>query len=227
MCKVPYVSSRFSAAIATAITLSLGGCSSNGNADYMQLFHYVQQSWSQKRSSVPLDQASAIPYASLGIRISGGPEQMLVLAAQNGSDLTWTAASHILVTTRQGRIVSSFGLGHDISALTSLDAGDLSSPGLNISTARSENLVADFATLKLYSVPIVCTIAPVGPETISILGSEIRTLRVDEACSAPQLHWSYVNSYWVDADTKFVWRSSQTLSPDADPIELEMLRPPS
>ena len=69
--------------------LALAGCT-NANNNYTQYFQLMRQSFSQSFSNgaVPREQAAAIPYASIGYRLNGEREQLLVLA----TDTTLNAA---------------------------------------------------------------------------------------------------------------------------------------
>jgi hypothetical protein len=200
-----------------------GGCSSSGSNDWLALYKAAWKSWTGD-NAIGLDQAAAIPYASLGVRIGTGPEQLLVLAEDaNGSQL-WLSGSKIAITTRGGRIVATSGLGADLSGGTS----DALTSARGISRWKRGtviNWVADFADLGRYSVPIQCKDEPIGTETISILGKDIVTLHVVETCTAELLGWTFSNDYWVDENSGSVWRSIQHIHPKLDPLATEVLRP--
>ena len=67
---------------------------------------------------VTRDQAAAIPYASLGYSLDDGNQSILVLATDTNGELLWTSPSHIVIVTRNGRIVRTLGFAHDLSGLT-------------------------------------------------------------------------------------------------------------
>jgi hypothetical protein len=48
---------------------------------------------------------------------------------------------------------------------------------------------------------------------------------VDEKLSVSRWQWETQNSYWVDANTGFVWKSLQQYSPDLPPIQIEIYKP--
>ena len=59
----------------------LAGCSSSGSGDFGQYFQVVKQSinGSLRKSSIPLSQAAAIPYASMGWRLNDGGQNIICL----------------------------------------------------------------------------------------------------------------------------------------------------
>ena len=187
----------------------------------MTVYEFAKNAWRGGGPGVTLEQAAAVPYASLGVRLGGGPEAMIILAGEMGEERLWTSAAKIALTTRSGRIVRTAGLPHDLGGYESM--GDLDEYG-----ARTVRWRGDFPDLKLYSVSIVCQDRQAGDETIVVLGRDIHTRRIDESCSSEsrQLDWSFENTYWIDPANSLVWRSIQHVHPQLDAIEIEVLRPP-
>src|SRR5215467_9607301 len=65
-------------------------CGSNSDIDFATvkaLYESTMQS-----SSITREDAARIPYASIGVRVDGGPQMMLVLATVTGPDLLWTSS---------------------------------------------------------------------------------------------------------------------------------------
>jgi len=97
------------------LALATAACSSSnsGNTSYAQFFQVIRQSWTASwgNARVTREQAAAIPYASLGYSLDGGNQDILVLATDSGGDLLWTSAAHVVIVTRDGRIVRTVGLG--------------------------------------------------------------------------------------------------------------------
>jgi hypothetical protein len=174
---------------------------------------------------VSLEQAAAVPYATIGIKIGDGPQVMFVLATDSGDHLMWVAGQSAAIETRNGRIIRTSGLEHDLSGSWSGSGLDASAGDSWLRPAR-DVWVADFVDRKQYSVQITCSHAAPVSDPVTLLGKTIATVRVDESCDAPQLEWSFANSFWVDPATGVVWRSIQHTSPDLDPLEIDVLRPP-
>lgn len=208
--------------LAAAAALSLlAGCSSDGGTDWMVMFKAARSYWDERDADVPLGEAASIPYATLGVRVDGGREQVMVLATDTSGERLWTASSRVAISTRDGRIVRTSGFGTDLSGYSGAMAGreDWMHPHQFIWSG-------DFADLGFYSVAIVCNVAPAGRDPITILGKELDTTRVDETCRADKLDWTYSNSYWVSADTGRVWRTLAHIHPRGPEIQIQLLRPP-
>lgn len=172
---------------------------------------------------VSLTEAASSPYASLGVRVGGSNEIMIVLASDAGGEQLWTSAAHIGITTSNGRVVRTSGLGHD---LTGLVAQKRSEGEPHVLATR---WLTDIRELNAYNVPLVCQSHPDGDETIQILGKPIQTRRIVEDCRAEarQFIWTFQNTYWIDPDNALVWRSIQHINPKLDALEIEILRPPA
>lgn len=212
---------------ATAIAFNVCACSSEGSSDYAQLIEFGKKSWFGDSQNITLQQAAAVPYASIGVRIGDGPQQMLVLAADSGGEKLWTSASHIVLALRDGRIVRTVGLGNDLGGLRLMASGNIEPPSASLNGAVHQALAADFGDIGVYSSAIACTASRTASETIQILGQEIRTVRVDEQCEDANLDWSFVNTYWLDPNNGQAWRSIQHVHPGTDTVEIDVLRPPA
>jgi hypothetical protein len=205
--------------LAAAAALTLSGCKFAGGSDAASIYQYAKTMFSPA-PGVSLEEAASSPFASIGIRIAGSPETMLILASDDGSRSLWTSSERIAITTANGRIVRTAGLGHDLGGFElrrESQAGGVTTTIWN----------ADFPELGLYSVPVTCSGGLKGEESIVILGKTLRTLRTDESCKADRdkLDWSFTNSFWRDPVSGMVWRSVQHVNPRIDSIEIEVLRP--
>ena len=219
-----------SATACAALALAAAACSSSnsGNTSYSQFFQVIRQSWTASVGKVRVtrEQAAAIPYASLGYTLGGGNQGLLVLATDSGGDLLWTSAAHVVIVTRDGRIIRTVGLDHDLSNVTSRNQGGPVAPATAVRTPFTSTWLEDFPDLGLYGVRISCRAALAGRQSIKILGQVIATLRVDETCSSQDPGWSFTNSFWIDKDSGFVWRSRQHVHPNGPPVGIEIFRPP-
>jgi hypothetical protein len=178
------------------------------------------------KARITREQAAAIPYASLGYTLGGGNRGLLVLATDSGSDLLWTSAAHVVIVTRDGRIIRTLGLGHDLSNVTSRDERGLPPPASAVRAPFSSTRLADFPDLGLYGVRIACRTTLAGRQSVKILGQVIAALRVEEICNSQNPDWSFTDSFWVDKDSGFVWRSRQHVHPKGPLVEIEIFRPP-
>ena len=219
-----------SATACGVLTLAVAACSSSnsGNTSYAQFFKVARQSLSASfgNARITREQAAAIAYASLGYTVDGGNQGLLVLATDSGGDLLWTSAAHVVIVTRDGRIVRTLGLDHDLSNVTPRDQSGPPPPAAAIRASFSSTRLADFPDLGLYGVRISCRTRLLGRQSIKILEQAIATLRVEETCNSRNPDWSFTDSFWVDKDSGFVWRSRQHIHPRGTLIETEIFRPP-
>jgi hypothetical protein len=215
-------------ALAAAALLALGGCTSadSGNTNYSQFYQIVKQSLQAGFGKIRIsrDQAAAIPYATLGYSLDGGNQFLLVLATDTGGELLWTAPSHVVIVTRDGRITRTVGLPYNLSGLTT--ESNLPSPASALQRPFLTSRQEDFPELGLYGVILSCRAWLVGRQTIDILGQKLSASRVDETCQSRNPPWSFTDSFWVDPDSGLVWRSRQHIHPKGGVIETEIFRPP-
>ena len=212
----------------TCLALLLSGCASGGNVTYSEYGRILGQAFSSafSRSSVAREAAAAVPYASLGYRIDGGDQGMLVLATDTNGTQLWTAATHVVFQTSDGRITRTVGLQHDLGGTAPLRGQALTPPSMALKTPFASVRLADFPDLGAYGVEISCSAAARRRENVEILGQAIPTMRVDEACENSKISWRFVDNYWLDPQTGFVWRSLQHVAPQSGAVETEIFRPP-
>jgi Group 4 capsule polysaccharide lipoprotein gfcB, YjbF len=208
--------------------LALSACSSSSDSIYKQYFQVVRKSFRQGfgGEKVSRGEVAAIPYASMGYRIDGGSQNLLVLASDTGGDLLWTARSKVVLLTHDGRILRSVGLAHDVTALTPKSGQALPAPAAALRGMVSSERFADFPDISAYGVALRCIASSSGAETVTILGNAMRLTRINEACRSATPSWSFVDNYWIEPDSGVVWRTRQHIHPGGEMVETEILRPP-
>ena len=213
-----------------ALALALASCSSSnsGNTNYTQFYQLMRQSLSASfgKIRVTRDQAASVAYASMGYSMDGGNQGMLILATDSGDELLWTSSAHVVIVTRQGRIVRTLGLDHDLSGLTTRNNAPPTPPAAAIQAPFASTRLQDFPELGLYGIEVSCRAHMVGRQSITILGQTVPTVRVDETCRSNQPDWSFTDNFWVDGDNGLVWRSRQHVNPKGGTVETEIFRPP-
>lgn len=193
---------------------------------YFQVIRQTVRGGGFGKSSVTLKEAAAIPYASMGWRLDGGRQSIIVLATDNAQGQLWTSAAHIVLLTQDGRIKRTVGLPHDLAALAPRGGDAMTPPSRALTGAYSELRSADFPDINAFGAALSCRGMMRGAQMVTILGKKISTARVEEHCDSPALGWSFTNTYWIDRDTGFVWRSVQHIHPKGGTIETEIFRPP-
>ena len=211
--------------LAAAVLLS--GCSSGGNSPYQDYAKVLGQAVSSifHRSDVPREAPAAIPYASLGYRVNGGDEAMLVLATDTDGNQLWTSSNHVVFQTSGGRITRTVGLPQDLGGTSPHSAKALTPPAAALQQPFSSDRLVDYPALGAYGVSISCNALARRLERIKILNQTITTMRVDEICEDRASNWRFVDNYWLDPKTGFTWRSLQHVA-QGEFVETEIFRPP-
>ena len=211
-----------------ALCLLLGGCSSTGNSDYLQFYLALRQSISASfgKGGITKAQAAAIPYASMGYRLNGGAEQLVVLATDTNGEQLWTSSAHIVIATRGGRIVRTVGLPANVSAVTPAAGQDLPSLTAASSGPLSYSRLEDLPESHIFGAALSCQTVNRGRQTIVIRGRGVPVVKVEEHCAGASLDWTFTDSYWLDPSSGLAWKSLQHISPKNGTIETEILRPP-
>lgn len=208
-------------AACVALAGTLAGCGSD--SDYSKLGGMIWQSVGSiggEGAPIARDQAAGVAFASIGLRYGSNPEAMLILAEKNAGGSEWLAGTQVSVITRDGRIVHTVGLPHNISGVQGpiADSGPDAAPG-------AYHYLYDFAERRVFGVVVNCTQQDAGPERIDIIGAAHSTRRILETCHAPQADWNFKNEFWRDASSGAVLKSEQNIHPASETITLEVLRP--
>jgi hypothetical protein len=207
-----------------AAALALAACST------MPLFDIAGETIGRVGGGYPVTRADVelSPYAFIGARFGSQPWATLTLAYYDGPDRQWMSADHVLVVTRNGRIVRTVGMPSDLGRMVVPD-GDPVVAGLQRLQGEVGPLIAyiDLPKRNLVNLPVEMRYVREGEETIEVLDRTHKTVRVREELATRGGEWKATNRYWADVETGFVWRSVQQFSPDLKPIEIEVLKPPA
>ncbi len=214
--------------LALAAVAALSGCSSVSESSYGQVWKLMHGSISAGlgKSRVTREQAAAIPYASMGWRLKQDNQSIVVLATDTGGQLLWTSAAHVVLVTRDGRLVRSVGLRHDLAGTAPKGDTELTAPAEALKAPFRSTRLVDYPDMERYGVVLDCQAKTAGRQTITILGRILATTRVDESCHSPTLRWSFTDNYWLDKDDGTVWRTRLHYHPREAWIETELFRPP-
>lgn len=208
--------------------LLLGGCDSNRDTTYSQAWQVVKASVQADfgNQRITRAQAAGVPYASMGWRLDGGLQSLIVLATDTNGDQMWTSAERVVLVTHDGRLLRSVGLPHNLGGRSSKSGEPAPSPAQALKGAFQSRWVVDYPDTGHYGVQIDCQSRYAGRETIKILGEAMMTARIAERCYSPDLRWRFTNTFWVDPQNGTVWRARQYYHPQAGVLETELFRPP-
>jgi hypothetical protein len=153
---------------------------------------------------------AARPYYQLQVDSKHG-EALLVLGNVDAGREAWYSAQDEIVFLQDGLLVKSWHLGTDIDT-TRLPADSPFRTGLQHVRAPVESQrMVDVSPGYRYGVMLDSRLVPAGIETVDILGTRHRLLRIDEHVRSAALGFEADNRYWVDPADGFVWKSRQTI----------------
>jgi len=163
-----------------------------------------------------------LPYASMGAKIGRGQRSLLVLGRYDGPDRHWISADRAAVVTRNGRLIRLYGIGADLRDTHEIDDDPVAAATFAFEGLHRRSV--DLGTPLKYGIPIESFFTVQRRETITILDRQHDTLLVTEANDARTVRWSFVNQYWLDFDTGYVWRSVQHFAPEMPAVTLEVYK---
>lgn len=212
--------------LATITALCLNGCQSDGKSSIGTLAEIIAQGNTGLFGGVDvqLEQAAKIPFASMGYRVNGGNQNILILATEVSGDLLWTSPEKVVVVTRAGRIIQTVGLGGDLGRTTPSIERVLLPPESAIESSFNSTRLYDFPDRGLYGIAVACHARVVGDANIIILGRIIPTIEIGEDCVSTDLTWNFTDTFWVGKQTGRVLRARQHIHPSGKKIEVEVLR---
>lgn len=214
--------------LAGAVVPLVARCSSDPNSDTAGLTRVLGQSLNvfSGGNSVSLKEVADTPFASIGVRVGAGAQTMLLLATKSGHSTVWTSASHIALELQSGRILRTAGLTENLSGTNFTGTDPLVAGLQNLRTPAPVKRSLDFSDRNAYGIIADSTLEPAGQAVVDILGTRVACVHAVERGTCPALGWNFTNEYWASAHNGIVWRTVQSIHPDFDPIEVELLRPP-
>jgi len=216
--------------IAALLLAALAGCTSDGDSSLQRIGQLASVSifGEEERAPQPeltraeLDQ---IPYATIALSFEGGPRTFLVPLADNGGYLSYMDEGRHGLVMKGGAVTGTLGLGQDLKAVTH----HISDPiAVAMPLEQWPGMVyRDYQfrqrDLGQYSVTMACVFQPLASERIEIVEIAFDVVRVAETCTNAAR--KVANTYWVEPDTGFIWKSEQWLGPHLPEATVEIIRP--
>jgi hypothetical protein len=206
-------------ALLGAGTFLLAGCGNSRNPNLSAALDLARKYFADRAFTD--EDVERVPFASIGVQIGGAAEAMVVLATVDGDTLTWIAADRSMIQTRNGRIVRF--RSRDIEVVTAPGPSDPIADGAVVPGKFSRLL--DFPRPKLYSVPAESELVADGEAKVTLLHGELLTRSFVETGISHPLAWNFENHFYLDLETRRVWQSNQTVTPQLPPIKIRVLRP--
>lgn len=140
----------------------------------------------------------------VGVEGRGGGGVMLLSATRNNIQ-TWISSEDLSISTQNGILVASRGLGGDILGSDVRESREMI-------LRQGTGLAQRFHTFidgenRAVTRSYICEIEPDGTQTITLNARQVRTKLVSEKCGNPDQQFS--NTYWLDATTGHIVQSRQ------------------
>lgn len=137
------------------------------------------------------------------------------------------SADHEVIVTRRGRLVQTEGLPQDVTGTVFLNADPVGGPSDGFAATQDCVRTLDFTPYHQTGVVVRSRFENGGRGDIEILGNRIATQIWQEHGEASEFAWSFVNTYWTDPESGFVWKSVQATTPALPPLEITVYRRPA
>jgi hypothetical protein len=215
-------------ALAVALGAAASGCSSGGPGTFERIGGLVKNAVAPPEPAAPRERTRAelneIPYATIGVSFGQGMAYLVPLA-NNGGYLDYRDAAGRSIRMHDGAVVATEGVGVDLEAVR-FGTDDPIANQMPLAE-WPERIFREYQYQwrhgPQYGITLACTYQQVASETIEIVELTFDVIRVVETCTnqARQV----VNTYWVEADTGFIWRSDQWLGPAIGAVTVDIIRP--
>lgn len=215
--------------MALALALALGTCSSGGPTYLERLGGVIKTTIAPPKPRPPRELTRAeldeIPYATITVAFGESARAILVPLADNGGYLDYRDASNRGIRLLGGAVAGTEGLGLNLEAVRHDRRDPVAHP---VPLADWPGQVFREYQYRVreaedYGITLACTYQVVARETVEIVEIDFDLARVSEVCTnqARQV----INTYWVEEETGFIWKSEQWLNPAIGHARIEVIRP--
>jgi hypothetical protein len=216
--------------LALAIAGGLAGCSSSGDSSFRQLGALAKVSIFgaeeiEPRPELTRAQLTEIPSATIALSFGDGPRTFLVPLADNGGYLNYLDSGGHGLVMLGGAVTGTQALGQDLDAVRHHPEDPIAHPTPVADWPGQVYRDYQFAQRDgaAYSINLACVFERLVRETIEIVEIDFEVVRISEVCTNAKRQ--VVNTYWVEADTGFIWKSEQWLGPHLEQATVEIIRP--
>ena len=188
------------------------------------LSNLLLNNFSKASAAINKETIESIPYASSLISFGGNTKSLIILESTKEDSNTWISSDKVRFIEKKGRINRSLGMPSD---LYFIERPDLDFDFLVKEGNFSYIAYYSFRSPVLNNLKVEINSNVVGLETVNILDREMQLLLIEESLYAPIVNWNAINKYWIDPISKYVWKSSQYLTPRLPHIEIEVTKKPA
>ena len=221
---------------ALAVLAGLGACSSGGEPDTVGRAASIAAGAAAEllglgpepapRQALTRAQINAFPAALIGVQRVGDDRTYFGAYSVNNGRVVYYNPGGQSLTLHGAALASTHALGVDLAGYRSDPAEDplvrprppQAWPEVLTRVYRFHDAFGD-----VYSRSFLCRPQVAGPERAEIAELTFDLVRIEELCRSTSD--AFVNRYWVDGATGFVWRSEQWGGPEVGSLTIEVLRP--
>jgi group 4 capsule polysaccharide lipoprotein GfcB/YjbF len=216
--------------LAAGLAVALAGCSSTDDNSFQKLGALAKISVMGAGDPVAQPeptraQLDEIPSATIALSMGDGPRTFLVPLADNGGYLNYLDAGGVGLVMLGGAVTGTQSLGQDLEAVRQQQDDPVARP--TPVAAWPDRVTRDYQFAQRdgvdYNITLSCVFEPLANETIEIVEIEFDVVRISEICTNAMRQ--IVNTYWVEAETGFIWKSQQWLGPFLEQATIEIIRP--
>lgn len=210
------------------LALSLGACSSGGPGYFQRFGTAIKDTVAPaepepapERTRAELDE---IPYATIAVTFEER-RAFLVPLADNEGYLDYRDSTSRGIRMLGGAVAGTEGLGEDLEAVRFASDDPVAHPAPLAEWPDELFRAYQFRKRERpqYSITLGCRYQRLARETVEIIELSYDLVRVSEICRNQRRE--VVNTYWVEEDTGFIWKSRQWLGPAIGEVRVEIIRP--
>ena len=216
--------------LALAMAGGLAGCSSSGANSFRRLGGLVKVSFFGAEEKAPPPeltraQLDEIPFATIAVTFGERPRTFLVPLADNSGYLNYLDSGGHGLVMLGGAVAGTQALGQDLEAVRYQPDDPVAHPTPVAGWPGRVWRDYQFAQRSgaEYSITLACVFERLVRETIEIVEIDFEVVRISEVCTNARRQ--VINTYWVEAETGFIWKSTQWLGPHLEPVTIEIIRP--
>jgi len=171
-------------------------------------------------------QLDEVPYAMIALSRSDSPGTGFVTPiVDNDGYLVYQDASRRSVVMKGGLLAATLGFSYDLAAVKHQqdDPVAIPTPVASWPGTLYRNYQFTLQSRDDFEITVRCILEPVVRERIEIFELTYDLMRVQERCGNGRR--TFTNTYWVEPETGFIWKSEQWVGPRVTPFTVEIIHP--
>lgn len=210
----------------------LTGCSSDGSTAAERLgplaedLIFGKDAPDEPPKELTRAELAQVPFATVAISTPDSPRAFVAAVANNKGFVSYQDQTRRSIVLEGGLLVATHGLGYNLSAVKhqSTDPVARQTPLADWPGQLVRNYQFALTGAEDYDITVNCALSQIARERIEIVELFFDVVRVNETCSNGKS--SFTNTYWVEPETGFIWKSVQWIGPrQPELFTLEIIRP--